>query len=65
MLMPRTSNVTPNFADSSTGGEGSSYQVATSGRNSDGRRKEKVSVEASKNKIKIKNKLTSLFLLCR
>ena len=54
MLMPRTSNFTPNFSDSSTGGEGSSYQVATSGRNSDGRREEKVSVEASKNKIKTK-----------
>ena len=49
MLMPRTSNFTPNFADSSTGGEGSSYQVVMIRRNSDGRREEKMSVEASKN----------------
>ena len=52
--MPRTSNFTPNFLDSSMGGEGSSYQVMTRGRNSNGWREEKVSVEASTNKIKIK-----------
>ena len=52
--VPRTSNFIPNFADSSTGGGGSSYQVAASGRNSDRWRKEEMSVEASKSKIKTK-----------